>query len=329
MEISYHAVNLELWPEHRAQIERELGRIDAVVHHFPHLSYSVSIEHSPRKGGIGTSISVRLSTRTLFATGWGGDVRSSVEVAADKVVRQAKRHVEMLRRDSRAGSDSLRATGEAAPPPPADLDSVRDLEDFRDHVAEHAARLQKVLKRERRLDRRLRRQGSRISVPDLVEEAIAYVFEHFREKPRHLSPDRWLVRRGLLLLDQTLAVEEAGPGESTGVPAPDPEEEEEARQVWEELQDLEPSANDPLEGHPAEQDRAAPDAMRQRREAQRATAYALHQLPETIRRVLTLRHLEGYAAPEIAYVLNTTEEQVGRWLAEGETALRDRLKDFR
>jgi RNA polymerase sigma factor (sigma-70 family) len=331
MEISYHTVNLSLWPEDREQIEREVGRVEALVKNFPHPSYSVSIEKSLRKGGLGVSLGVRLSTRTLFATAWGGDIRSAIEIAADKVVRQAKRHLDVLREEERAGADTVRVPAETpAGPPFADFAAVRDLEDFRDRVADHAARLEKVLQRERRLHPKRAAAGWRISIPDIVEETLAYVFEHFREKPSHLTPDRWLVRRGLLALDEALARagEEAGRQEEGGLP--EIAESEDTRRIWADLQDLGiPEPRDLMDARPAAVEKASPEVLGDRLEAQRATAEALKALTESQRRVISLRHLEGYTVPEIAYVLNATEEQVGRWLAEAESSLRERLSRYR
>ncbi|MCU0725330.1 MAG: HPF/RaiA family ribosome-associated protein, partial [Planctomycetes bacterium] len=298
MEISYHTVNLSLWPEDRERIEREVARVEAVVANFPHPSYRVSIEKSLRKGGVGVSLGVRLPTRTLFATAWGGDIRSAIEIAADKVVRQAKRHLDVLRGEERAGADSVR-TGAETPggPPFADFASVRDFEDFRDRVADHAARLEKVLQRERRLHPRRAAAGGSVSIPDLVEETLAYVFEHFREKPPHLTTDRWMVRRGLLALDETLAATgvESGLGGEPAAPADGGTED--TRRIWEELQDLGiPGPRDLLDARPASDRQASPEVLGDRLEAQIATAEALQALPEPQRRVVSLRHLEGYTA---------------------------------
>jgi RNA polymerase sigma factor (sigma-70 family) len=331
MEITYHTVNLSLWPEDREQIEREVGRVEALVKNFPHPSYSVSIEKSLRKGGLGVSLGVRLPTRTLFATAWGGDIRSAIEIAADKVVRQAKRHLDVLRGEERAGADTVRIPAETpAGPPFADFASVRDFEDFRDRVADHAAKLEKVLQRERHLLSRRTRAGRRVSIPDIVEETLAWVFEHFREKPAHLTPDRWLVRRGLLALDEAVkrAGEEAGRREDSG--PPEVAEAEDARLIWTELQDLGiPEPRDLMDARPASAEKTSPEVLGDRLEAQRATAEALQALTEPQRRVISLRHLEGYTGPEIAYVLNATEDQVGRWLAEAESSLRERLEPYR
>jgi DNA-directed RNA polymerase specialized sigma24 family protein/ribosome-associated translation inhibitor RaiA len=301
-----------------------VARIDDIVGHFPRARTTVAVEHSPRKGGVGVSLTVRLSTRTLFATAWGSDLRSSVESAADKVVRQAKRHLDVLRREQRAGAESVRQR-RVAPAPIVDLEAARDLEDFGDRVAEHAARLNEVLQRERQLDPRAREAGGRISVSDLVEEALAYVFEHFREKPKSMTPDRWLVRRGLLFFREAVDRAYEGPGHADPLPQPD------EREDWEELLELDFPVleSDPLDDRPAEAARASPDQLERRRAAQRATAEALQELPDRHRLAVTLHHLEGYELPEIAYVLNATEAQAEDWLLRGETALQDRLGDWR
>lgn len=324
MEIAYHAVNIDLAPEDRERIEAQVARVADFVGHFPRAAATVAIERSARKGGVGTSLTVSLSTRRLFATAWGSDVRSSVEAAADKVVRQAKRHLDVLRREQRAGADSVRSRG-SRQPEPVDLRAVRDLEDFQDRVAEHAERLDAVLRRERRLDPRACAAGGRVSIPDVVEEAVAWVFEHFPERPPEMTPDRWLVRRGLLFFRE--AVDQAHERAGHAEPLPRTED----REDWEELLELDfPTTEpDPMDDRAADEARVAPDRLEGRKEAQRATAEALQGLPDRLRLAVTLRHLEGYSVPEIAFVLNATEEQVGTWLEQAEATLRDQLTDWR
>ena len=325
MEITYHAVNLELRPEERNRVQKELVRIDEFVKHFPRPSYHVEVENSARKGGTGVSVHVNLSTRSLFATAWGSDLRSGIESAVDKLVRQAKKHLDRLRKDERAGADTPRSESFFPEPTVADLQTVRDLEDFKDHISTHSARLHRYLRRELKL----RRQGGRatwgISLPDLVEDAIAYVFEHFRDKPTDLSPDRWLIRRGLLFLDEALDQADSD-AESGGTVEP---RYEEATEDWEELMGLTGPEAVPMEGHAAEESSASPEMIGDRRAAQRETAAALAALPSRQRQSIMLRHLEGYRLAEIAYVLNADESQVERWLDEAEVALQRRLKSWR
>jgi RNA polymerase sigma-70 factor (ECF subfamily) len=324
MEIAYNAMNLEIRPAERTMIEEELARLDGVLSKFPRPVAHLGIEKSPRKGGYGVSLHVRLSTRPLFATAWGGNLRGAVELATDKLVRQAKRHLDVLRKEERAGANTVRNSYASRLPTAAELASIRDLEEFRDQAAHHVARLNDVLNRERRLDPRAKAAGGRISVPDIVEEALVYVFEHFHEKPAEMSPDRWLVRRGLLLFEQELE-RVAGITSATDAPrsaAP-------VQEDWEELMDLPLLRFRPLESRPDEDARASPEALGIRGKAQTETAAALKELPDRQRRTLLLRHLEGYDLPEIAYVLNAGEDQVEEWLLLAETTLQERLKDWR
>ena len=324
MEIDYNTVNLTIHPAERESVEKQLERVSTTLSTFSGLTAHIEIERSLRKGGIGVSLFVKLPTRSLFATAWGSDVRSATELATDKVVRQARKHLDLLRKEERAGSDSVRTSEPYRPVTVEDLAQVRDSEDFRDHVADHAARLHKVLLRERRLDPRVKAAGGLVSLPDIVEEALAYVFGHFREKPPHMSPDRWLVRRGLLILDEELSRIEREP--TGGTPEPHAEEE---REDWEDLMDLPVFEATAMDAHAAEEGRAAPDVIGDRHEAQRETAAALKALPERQRKAIVLKHLEGYALPEIAYVLNAEEATVESWLAEAEVKLKNRLQTWR
>ncbi|MHC4470928.1 MAG: HPF/RaiA family ribosome-associated protein [Planctomycetota bacterium] len=324
MEIVYHTVNHEIRPEERGAIVAELDRVVDFVKRFPRPVAHVEVEKSPRKGGFGVSIHVKLSTRALFASSWESDLRSAVELTVDRLVRQVKKHLDRLRENERAGAETTRNSGFYLSPTVADLESARDIEDFRDQISGHAAKLHRVLRRELRLDPRAEQAGGAVSVPDLVEEALAYVFEHFREKPLDMSPDRWLVRRGLIFLDEEL---DRASGATAGSEAALPPTE--IPEDWEDLMDLPVFEPVPLDRRPADASKASPEIRSDRGEAQRATAEALKGLSERHRKSILLRHLEGYEVPEIAYVLNATEDQVDQWLLEGETALQDQLRRWR
>jgi DNA-directed RNA polymerase specialized sigma24 family protein/ribosome-associated translation inhibitor RaiA len=324
MKTDYRAVNLTLTDRDRRQIDEELSRIESTLRNFADPIAHVDVERSARKGGFGVSVHIGLPTRPLFATAWGVDLRAALELVSDKVVRQAKKHVELLRRERRAGADSLRDDFAIPDPSHEELETARDLEDFRDHVAHHASRLNEVLKRERLLNPRIMSAGGAVSIPDIAEDALVYVFEHFRDKPAQMSPDRWLVRRGLLLLDAELErVEREATGEGEAPPVFEPQED------WEEIMDLPAFALAGLEGTEADASQANPEILGDRNLAQQATAAALQSLSDRHRKALVLRHLEGYALPEIAYVLNSSEEQADNWLNEAEVRLQERLRSWR
>ena len=318
----YHTINLEMRPTEREMVERELARAAHVLRNFPRPSWHVEVERSPRKGGYGVSVHVKLSTRSLFATAWGNDLRGASEAVGNKLVRQAKRHLEQLRRHETAGADTPRRAGAWREISVEELETVRDLEDFSDRIAHHAAQLHRVLRRELRLDPRSEAAGGAVSVPDVVQNAIAYVFEHFRQKPGELTPDRWLVRRGLIFLDAEL-------DQATEAAESVPEPKEEPQEEWEELMNLPVAEHLPLDGRPGDPDRTSPEVLQAKRAARFATADALKALPPRQRTALVLRHIEGYAIPEIAFVLNTDDAKVELWLDEAEVRLQRRLKAWR
>ncbi len=324
MKTDYHVRNITLRDADRQHIEEELEKIGGTLRTFADPVAHVEVERSVRKGGYGVSLHIALPTRSLFANAWGESLRAAIELVSDKVTRQAKKHLDVLRRDQRAGADSLRDAPPMVEPTRAELEAARDLEDFCDHVAHHAARLSEVLKRERRLDPRIVAAGGAISIPDITEEALAYVFEHFREKPAEMSPDRWLVRRGLIILDAELdRIEREATGEGEAPPEAEPQED------WEEIMNLPVYMIAGMEGTPADESRTSPDVIQDRAQAQQATAKALQSLPSRYRKALLLKHLEGYQVPEIAYVLNSSEEQVDDWLNEAEVSMQERLKTWR
>jgi DNA-directed RNA polymerase specialized sigma24 family protein/ribosome-associated translation inhibitor RaiA len=322
MAVQYHTINLQMRPTERELVERELDRVADHLKSFSHPKYHVEVERSPRKGGYGVSVHVNLPTRSLFATAWSSDLRGASETVANKLVRQAKRHMEQLRRNEKAGAASTRQPGSYRAITVRDLESVRDLEDFSDRIGHHAAQLHRVLRREMKLDPRTETVGGAISVADVVEDAIAYVFEHFREKPPELTPDRWLVRRGLIFLDAEFDRLEDG-AEPTPEPVSEPQDE------WEELLDLPVTEHLPLDGRPGEAGKTSPELVQNQRQARFATASALKALPPRLRKALVLRHIEGYEIGEIGFVLNGSDEQVEHWLDEGEVLLQDQLKTWR
>jgi DNA-directed RNA polymerase specialized sigma24 family protein len=139
-----------------------------------------------------------------------------------------------------------------------------------------------------------------------------------------MTPDRWLVRRGLLILDAELErIGREATGEGEAPPEPEPQED------WEEVMDLPVFMIAGMEGTAAEESQTSPDVIRDRAKAQQATAEALKALPPLYRKALLLKHLEGYELPEIAYVLNSSEEQVDDWLNEAEVSMQERLKTWR
>jgi len=322
MAVRYHTINLQMRPTERELVETELDRVAAQLKTFSHPTWHVEVEKSPRKGGYGVSVHVNLPTRSLFATAWSDNLRGASETVANKLVRQAKRHLEQLRRNEHPGAETGRRAQTYREFSVQDLETVRDLEDFSDRIAHHAAQLHRVLRREMGLDPRSKTVGGAISVPDLVEDAIAYVFEHFREKPAELTPDRWLVRRGLIFLDAEFDRVE---GEAQSMPEPKSEPQEE----WEELMNLPVPEHMPFDGHPGEAGKTSPELVQNRRHACFATAAALKALPPRLRKALVLRHIEGYRIGEIAFVLNAEDAKVEHWLDEAEVLLQDQLKTWR
>jgi RNA polymerase sigma factor (sigma-70 family) len=103
----------------------------------------------------------------------------------------------------------------------------------------------------------------------------------------------------------------------------------EPQEDWEEIMDLPAFALAGLEGTEADASQANPEILGDRNLAQQATAAALQSLSDRHRKALVLRHLEGYALPEIAYVLNSSEEQADNWLNEAEVRLQERLRSWR
>jgi DNA-directed RNA polymerase specialized sigma24 family protein/ribosome-associated translation inhibitor RaiA len=322
MAVQYHTINLQMRPTERELVETELGRVAEHLKTFSHPTWHVEVEKSPRKGGYGVSVHVNLPTRSLFATAWSNELRGASETVATKLVRQAKRHMEQLRRSEHPGAESGRRPERYREITVRDLESVRDLEDFSDRIAHHSAQLHRVLRREVKLDPRAEAAGGAVSVPDVVEDAIAYVFEHFREKPAELTPDRWLVRRGLIFLDAELdRVGDAA--ESLPEPVSEPQEE------WEELMDLPVPEHLPLDGRPGEAGKTSPELVQNQRQARFATAAALKALPPRLRKALVLRHIENYEIDEIGFVLNADDAQVESWLDDAEVLLQSQLKTWR
>jgi DNA-directed RNA polymerase specialized sigma24 family protein/ribosome-associated translation inhibitor RaiA len=322
MTVRYNTINYDMRPTERELVETDLERVAEHLKNFPRPSWHVELERSPRKGGYGLSVHVKLSTRSLFATAWSSELRGASEAVSTKLVRQAKRHLEQLRRNERAGAESARRPVAARGPTAEELETARDLEDFSDRIGHHVAQLHRVLRRELSLDERAEKVGGAISIPDLVEDAVAYVFEHFREKPKELTPDRWLVRRGLIFLDAEL--DRAGRDAE-----PLPEGKSEPQEDWEELMNLPVLENLPFDGRAADADRAEPDVVQQKLRACHATAQALKGLSPQHRTSIVLRHIEGYEIPEIAFVLNSEDERVRDWLEEAEVELQDQLRHWR
>lgn len=248
-----------------------------------------------------------------------------------------------------------------------DLPSTPEWDDFRDRVVDHRKRLERVLRREIVHDPRAARcRIQNFAAGDLADEALVQALDEWRSKPSETPPFEWMLKRGLLLLDEALDRESLAA--DSRAEERDAEQrllahellhDDEERARWLEVAGLahverdvdadtetdvvtadvdtssvafaETDDDDALDRHEFDGLASPPDASSPAVRMEQAETLlelerALLRLPEQRRRAVAHRFLDGLDIDEIAYLLDLQPDEVEIELSRGLQDLRTELR---
>jgi RNA polymerase sigma factor (sigma-70 family) len=314
------------WAEKLPRLQKSLSRyrpdlqeIRLTVHRH---------QQSPLRSWYEARAVIHLPTGTLAAEAIDKDGRAALDGVADEIVKEVKRHNELVRKDyvykrkARRGAD-LEA---AAPLLHKDVEAGRKEDFFRllrpmlRTLRDHAERELRSLELRKLLHR------GELTADDLLDEVVAQAWERFKERPRRLSPDLWLIDLLHEVLEQRIKEEPRGhlslQAKAKNV-FPDLVPSEDEREWWEELlgydevltlEDLIPDWN------------ATPAWDQLEAEKKRDLLLsAVNELPGKQRQAFLLYALEDYNTAEIAMLQDRPESEVKRDIEAARQTLRERL----
>jgi RNA polymerase sigma factor (sigma-70 family) len=205
----------------------------------------------------------------------------------------------------------------------------------------------------RRLERLLRRRlvhdpravaerPHNIVAADLADDAFTWALENWKAKPSAVTPEQWMRKRGLQLLDEALdreALAAEGRAESLAderdaerrLLAHQLLRHEDERADWYDMAgmaaadgkaDAEGGEFDPFDGIACDPLVSSPSERLDERETLVALDRALLTLPEHRRKIVAHRYLDGLSVEEIAYLLDAPSADVRVEIASGIEDLR-------
>ena len=232
------------------------------------------------------------------------------------------------------------------------LPSTPEWGEFREKLLDHRKRLERAIRRELVHDSRSATcRIQNVAARDLADEALCQTLDEWRSKPSGTPPFEWMLKRGLHLLDaaldrETLAAESRAEerSEERKLIAHDLMQDDEERAYWLEwlevsglaLADVEATDAEPFsdtgEGEPqafdglaSPPDTSSPDLRMQQAETLLELERAMLRLPETRRRAVAHRFLDGLEISEISYLLDLEDDEVEIELISALTSLRAEL----
>jgi RNA polymerase sigma factor (sigma-70 family) len=168
---------------------------------------------------------------------------------------------------------------------------------------------------------------------DLADEAFAWSLENWKAKPAAVSPEQWMRKHALQILDEALD-REALAAESRAqervdqsrVLAHELPRDEDEREGWMDIADLATRAkrrdvdggdDDPFDGLEGDPLVSSPAVRLDARETLVELERALLTLPERRRKVVAHRFLDGLEIEEIAYLLDVPVADVRAEIVSG------------
>jgi len=177
---------------------------------------------------------------------------------------------------------------------------------------------------------------------DLADEAFTWALENWKAKPAAVSPEQWMRKRGLSLLDEALDRESLAAEGRAENRAEERDAErrllahqllrhDDGRADWIEMSGLASADGksdsdvgefDPFDGIACDPLVSSPAERLDERETLVALDRALLTLPEHRRKIVAHRYLDGLAVEEIAYLLDAPTAEVRVEIAAGIEDLR-------
>jgi DNA-directed RNA polymerase specialized sigma24 family protein/ribosome-associated translation inhibitor RaiA len=263
-----------------------------------------------------------LPAATIVAAESADDVAAAVKRVARTLVEEIKRHKELVReaRLQRRKSRRREVLDAAEPLLMRDAEMGRS-EDFYDLLRPLLGTLREHARRELRIaERNGALPKGQVTVDDLIDELVHRAWRRFKERPRWVALDLWLI--GLLHQVLNEWPERVPPPHAGGKPRRLREEEEWFMPLFGGEEDLEWEHLLPgCDGDPAPRLEAD--------EQLEPTLALLSQLPPMQRGAFALRLQEGYEADDIATIQGRDESKVladieaARWALVGRLHERD------
>jgi len=210
-------------------------------------------------------------------------------------------------------------------------------------ASEVRRRLQRMLRRRLVHDERTSAERPRaILAADLADDAFAWALDNWRAKPATVTPEQWMMKRGLSLLDDALDREAlAAEGRAETLAEERGAERrllahallrsEDGRRDYVDLAGM-ATSDGRADGEPEEYDLfdetacdplvASPSDRIDERERLAHVESALSSLADHRRRIVAHRYLDGLSVEEIAYLLDAPELDVKAEIAAGIEDLR-------
>jgi DNA-directed RNA polymerase specialized sigma24 family protein/ribosome-associated translation inhibitor RaiA len=313
--------------------QKKLPRLERLLSHFPpdQALLRLTLYRHGRDDDWELRGVLELPTATLVAEERQSNLLEVIDILADELAAEIKRHKDLLRKDHlyrrrRQQRESLSAAG-----PLLERDAAAErreaffelLTPWLKDIRRHARGELTVLELEGVIP------TGEFTAEDLVDDVLTRAWETYSSRPRQIPLDVWL--GGLLQERLREALERrepellSQPSQATPEVSPDEDPEERSHWVSSFFDEVEPpTLEELLPDHEADDAWYELTADEQRELIQKALA----TLPAEQRRAFTLHALEGFLPNEIAML---QERELAQVLADVEQArglLRERLSTF-
>jgi DNA-directed RNA polymerase specialized sigma24 family protein len=216
---------------------------------------------------------------------------------------------------------------------------------FEANVADLRRLLERGLRRELVHDPRAAKvRIQNLSVADLADEAITWGLENWRAQPAATSPDIWVRKRALQLLDEALDAESLAAESRAEERAAErrhmahdlmDDGDDEERTAWLDMAGLatrtkkhekDGGEDEPFDGLESDPQVSSPEERLDERELIAQMERALLALPDCRRRIVSHRYLDGLTVEEIAYIQDMSKHAVQLEIVTGLRELQLALK---
>ena len=318
----------------QSQWEKKWPRIEKLIATYPPDLQGVVLTvhmhpHRPNRDRYDLKAVIPLSTGTLAAETTDQPPLAAVDLVADKIVAELKRHKDQVRKDYLFKRKTRRHAELTAAQARLDQqveagrkdDFFQLLQSRLKLMRDHASRELKVLEQEGKLHR------GEMTVDDVLDEVVTRAWSSFRERPQQLSLELWLTE----LLHQTLddwISDEPRPHATLDEPAterrPDEAPQVDDQEWWtwllgedetETLEDVIPDRE-----HVGDEDQAEKEDLKER------VLSLLGELPAAHRQAFLLNALEDFDPAEIALLQERPVSEVQADIEAARRRLRERLR---
>ncbi len=314
------------WAKKQPRIERLLSNYHDDLRELRLALY----RHHGEQGPWELRAVLQLPTGTLVTEETGPDWRECIDVVADELVRQIKRHKEQVRKDYLYRRRRVRREDQSTAGPYLERDRTENrseaffqlLQPLLPQVYAYARRELQLMELEGRISR------GRTTAQDVIDEMLTRAWDRYSGRPRKIELETWLIglvrERLAELADSPETVSFSETVEGVKEEPMTPEGDLDETDYWLEriFQQTEPVTIEDLIP-----DFEADEAWYQlsREEQQQRMQQALCQLPRDQREALLLYAVDGLEEAEISHLQNKDVSDVQCAIEEAKTALTRQL----